>query len=299
VKIYFSKYQIESVNPSNARYAALVREGALLKLEDGTNFCGYADLHPYPEFGDQPLDVHLENLAEGRLTALTQRALAFAHTDSLGRRAHRNLFDGLVLPQCHRQVSNIEEAHEAFSAGFQILKIKMGRDLVKETKLIEEIAKFDTTKLRLDFNGVLSFVEFQKWWAVLSDEVKSQIDFIEDAYHEISKLEPTAPLAWDWLRPKKVEIQILKPTRDSLEAVRTDKRIVFTHAFGHLLGQATSLWTAARFYKRFPSRLEVCGLYPSQVTPAWKTRGPKVLPPQGSGFGLDEILREEAWQLLT
>lgn len=299
MKIYCSRYEIKANKPSNSRYAGLVREGALLKLDDGPNFCGYSDLHPYPEFGDQSLNVQLSDLKKGKLSELVRRALAFAHTDALARRARRNLFHGLALPQCHKQIFTLSEAKEAVAEGFSHLKIKMGRDLVAETKLLDQVADLGPEKLRLDFNGVLSHADFQKWWAVLADPIKVRIDFIEDAFHEISKPSGSAPLAWDWLRPRKIQIRIVKPTRDNLEVIDTSRRVVFTHAFGHLLGQATNLWAAARFYKRFPQRLEVCGLFPSEKSAEWRTNGPRLVPPQGVGFGFDQLLASQSWEPLT
>jgi o-succinylbenzoate synthase len=285
MKFYWSRYH---------------ENGALLKLIDGPSFCGHSDIRAYPEYGDATLDEHLENLLKGKLSQLVKRALAFAHTDALGRRSQRNLFAGLSLPRCHKQIRTVKEAQAGSADGFKVFKIKMGRSLESETALLLEVAKLGL--LRLDFNGLLSHSEFHLWWNILPAEVKAKIDFVEDAFHDISKSSDkkiSAPLAWDWLPAKNCNIKIVKPTRDNLELVRTDRRVIFTHSFGHLLGQATSLWTAARFYKRFPNCLEICGLMPSEETPLWPHQGPQLMPPKGLGFGLDEMLSTVKWEVLS
>ena len=50
---------------------ARTREGALIRVGDG-----FADVHPWPELGDAPLDEQLALLARGETTPLSERSLA-------------------------------------------------------------------------------------------------------------------------------------------------------------------------------------------------------------------------------
>src|SRR5690242_8481054 len=72
------------------------RHGALIRAGDGV-----ADVHPWPELGDAPLDEQLALLARGEMTPLTARSLACATLDARARVAGRSLFDGLTIPPSH------------------------------------------------------------------------------------------------------------------------------------------------------------------------------------------------------
>src|SRR5947207_12510223 len=72
------------------------RVGALIRISDG-----FADVHPWPELGDLPLDEQLSLLARGVTTPLTARSLCFAALDAEARAASRNLFEGLTIPPSH------------------------------------------------------------------------------------------------------------------------------------------------------------------------------------------------------
>ena len=45
------------------------RRGALIRVGSG-----FADFHPWPELGDEPLETQLAKLARGETTPLTRRA---------------------------------------------------------------------------------------------------------------------------------------------------------------------------------------------------------------------------------
>lgn len=297
MKILISKYKFE--NPK-------LEGGALLKVVWGIHQIGYADLICHPKLGDLPLETHLQSLIEGTPTQLSMRALSFAAIDAKARRQSQNLLFGLALPKAHKMVRNLESVQLAQQNEFSHIKIKMGTDLNHETQLLEEVAKIaPELKIRLDFNGRLTFSEFSKWWAALAKDIKSQIDFIEDAYSDSGAID--APLAWDWLneplearveriKRNQKKIQVIKPSHHSIEGLEIHDRVVFTHAMGHWLGQAAALWAAARFYQRFPHQREVCGLSLAPALSSWPQRGPMLTPPPGTGFGFDDLLQEQKWE---
>jgi o-succinylbenzoate synthase len=53
------------------------RHGALIRVDGG-----FADIHPWPELGDLPLDQQLALLARDETTPLTQASLEFASIDA-------------------------------------------------------------------------------------------------------------------------------------------------------------------------------------------------------------------------
>ena len=63
MKIWISRYELTARVNLNARARSIVRRGALLCVGSG-----FADLHPWPELGDQDLDQQLSGLARGQRT---------------------------------------------------------------------------------------------------------------------------------------------------------------------------------------------------------------------------------------
>ena len=88
----------------------LSRRGALLKVEWALGQIGYSDLHPWPEFGEQPLDVHLEQLSSMKFTRLTEISLEFNYIDREFRLLKRNAFLGLIIPRSHKLLIDIRQA---------------------------------------------------------------------------------------------------------------------------------------------------------------------------------------------
>src|SRR5687768_6861088 len=73
-----------------------IREGALLRVDDG-----FADVHPWPELGDLPLDSQLALLVRGEITPLTAASVRLARLDGDARRRGISLFEGLTIPLSH------------------------------------------------------------------------------------------------------------------------------------------------------------------------------------------------------
>ena len=62
---------------------------------------GYGCVHPWPEFGDAPVEEQLRLLSEGVTTPVTAMALRCAEIDGEARRAGVSLFEGLEIPRSH------------------------------------------------------------------------------------------------------------------------------------------------------------------------------------------------------
>ena len=142
------RYSLKPRRPLSALAGAAPREGALLRAGDG-----FADVHPWPELGDAPLDEQLALLARGETTPLTRRSLWFASVWK------RDLFEGLTIPRSHWPGSDPP-------AGFDTVKVKMPGGALP-----------DGVRLRLDFNASIDAAEFARIARTLPRE---RIDFIED-----------------------------------------------------------------------------------------------------------------------
>jgi hypothetical protein len=90
----------------------------------------------------------------------------------------------------------------------------------------------------------------------------------------------------------------------ALAAAHTGMEIVVTHSMDHPLGQSVALWTAMRLRQRHgdlvrEGGLQAVGLYqPDEFATEIKTKGPRAIPPQGTGFGFDGLLAKLPWTLL-
>src|SRR3954463_14889162 len=91
---YFWRY--ERVPKRRLSAIAGRRLGALIRVGDG-----FADVHPWPELGDAPLDQQLALLARGETTALTRASLRFAELDAAARHDGRWLFERVTIPMSH------------------------------------------------------------------------------------------------------------------------------------------------------------------------------------------------------
>jgi len=282
------------------------RRGALLKVQWQSHLVGYSDLHPWPEFGEAPLDSHLESFSNGDPTPLAEISLEYSYLDAQFRRRRRNAFLGLVLPKSHLLVHDADRlpdgAKEKWSAeGYSHLKIKLGARLKDETKALEKLARSQVFKLRLDFNGKLTVEEFTAWWSSLSSEVRQAIDFVEDPIAE-GDLKIAGPWADDWYRLRGATVRIIKPAREELEEIGSYRRVVFTHSLDHPLGLATAVWSAAQYYKHHPEKTEVCGLSAPNAyelnafSKVWSCEGPRMKPTPGTGFGFDDLLESIRWE---
>src|SRR6185369_9382043 len=148
---FFWRYELTPKRRLSAIARDAPRQGALIRVGNGV-----ADVHPWPELGDLPIDEQLALLARGETTALTRRSLHFASLDAAARAESRSLFDGLMIPPSHWPGSDPP-------ASFDIAKLKS----------IERLP--ERVRLRIDFNATLTADEFLRLKLP-----RDRIDFIED-----------------------------------------------------------------------------------------------------------------------
>lgn len=302
MKIWVHPYQlrpcIEKVQP---------RIGALVKVEWALHQIGYSDLHPYPEFGEATLDVHIDSLAKVDFTRLAEISLEYNYMDREFRLLKRNAFLGMIIPRTHRLVMEVEKMNSQTlnqwqKEGVSHIKVKMGADLKRETEAFTELAFSSSILWRMDFNGRLTEQEFMAWWKQLDDSVRARIDFVEDPLKESEQLKTPGPWADDWLKQKFSKIRVVKPAREAAEELISYDRVVFTHALEHPFGQACAAWAAANYYGQHPKKMEVCGLAaaaiyePDEFSKVWSCEGPRMKPTTGYGFGFDNLLESLKWE---
>ncbi|HEX7149956.1 MAG TPA: enolase C-terminal domain-like protein [Thermoanaerobaculia bacterium] len=253
------------------------REGALLRVGDG-----YADVHPWPELGDLPLDEQLARLARGATTRLTSASLVCAELDGQARVAGRSLFAGLTIPLSHWTG---EDAPDAFDT----------------VKLKGIPASWPDKRLRLDFNATLTAEEFVRIAETLPHE---RIDFVEDPC-------PYDPAVWRALRERTglrlaldretatdaVDLLVVKPALGGqwMEGVE----MVVTTYFDHPIGQFYAAYVAATNQVSARNGLFTHVAYEANAFSERITAdGARLLPPEGTGLGFDDLLRSLPWKRL-
>ncbi|HEX9982520.1 MAG TPA: hypothetical protein VGF69_04585 [Thermoanaerobaculia bacterium] len=272
------------------------REGALLRVDDG-----YADVHPWPELGDLPLDEQLARLARGETTNLTRASLACAKLDGEARANNRSLFEGLTIPLSHW-------TGEGAPAAFDTVKVKAGSDFRFA------ISDFRGKRVRLDFNATLTPEQFLRIAETLP---RDQIDFIEDPC-------PYDAAMWRTLRDQTglrlaldreiafdaVDVLVIKPAIADLRnhstvdgqhsTLNIAPEVVVTSYLDHPLGQFHAAYIAAT--NDVSPR---CGLFthvvyePNAFSECIEADGARLLPPAGSGLGFDDLLRSLPWKRLA
>jgi O-succinylbenzoate synthase len=278
----FWRYELTPKRRLSSIAADGPRHGALIRVDGGV-----ADVHPWPELGDLPLDEQLAQLTRGETTALTKASLEFASIDGAARRDGRNAFDGLTIPPSHWP--GPDPAPE-----FGTVKLK-SIDVIPER-----------VRLRIDFNAALTAEEFVEIAATLPRE---RIDFIEDPC-------PYDAAVWRDLRDRtglrlaldrapassrhdadSYDVLIVKPAVDEMPC--SDAEIVVTSYMDHPIGQLCAAYAAA--IARITS---TCGLIThvlfenDSFIERMRIDGTRLVPPGGTGWGFDDLLENLPWQKL-
>ena len=282
------------------------REGALLRVGEG-----YGCIHPWPELGDETLDVLLEDLQGARVTTLVGRALECAERftqdeffcDSSGQR--HTLESHATLPRLL-----FSEVQNAVKAGFSAVKVKRGKDWMRmRRKTTALMQAFPDLRWRFDFNGALT--SHRELSQFLGSIPSSQVDFIEDPFMDESLAEHWrgVPLAHDRVIPQDLHLEqnylIGKPALQSREQLTQlagahPDRVVFTSYMDHPLGQCFALSEASTFYASHGiTTPPLCGLVTHQLyadTPyhaLFPSYAPSLSMPERSA--LVELLERESW----
>ena len=274
------KYELKPKRRLSAIAAEGSRRGALIRIDGG-----YADIHPWPELGDAPLNEQLALLARGETTPLTRASLKFADIDRAARRDERSLFDGLTIPPSHWPGPDPP-------GGFDTVKLKS----------IDRIPEH--VRLRIDFNATLTPEEFVRIAATLP---RQRIDFIEDPC-------PYDAATWTDLRARTglrlaldrgsvagqrrgADVLVIKPAIEEIPPA--DSELVVTSYMDHPIGQLCAAYAAATTGITTTCGLVTHVLYePDPFIDRMQIEGTRLVPPGGTGWGFDDLLEGLPWRTL-
>ncbi len=319
-------YTLRSRGSLNAVSQRREFHGALIKVNEGIG-C----LHPWPEFGDAPIDEQLKILRAGGTSKVIERALRMTAVDGEARSRGVSLFAGLEIPPSHFSFDQNQSAEEQMrriiSEGWQAIKIKGAADREKVIAVLVGIVRLagDTQlKLRVDFNSCLTAPQFADFMRALPSNVRGRIDFIEDSFPYdgaawfAAQNELGVRLACDKGLIQSEEtssaecgyaVAVLKPGRRewraTLAAIPANARIVMTSAMDHAIGQSFAAWEAAMAWRELGARMDLCGLCTEQLfeRDAFFERlsrhsGLLNVDRMGTGLGFDAVLAELKWEEL-
>ncbi len=138
MKVWYSPYQLRPITFANSQVKSRYRLGALLRVRLANGAIGFSDLCPFSDMGDSPLELELRQMHQGKPSVLAERSLHFATKDAQARVEGRSLYTQvkiknhfLITDITHFDLSRIEKL---VSSGYTEFKIKMGRDLIKESE---------------------------------------------------------------------------------------------------------------------------------------------------------------------
>ena len=288
MNIWYWRYELVPRRRLSAIAVDAPRQGALVRIDDGI-----ADVHPWPELGDAPIDSQLDHLRHGQATPLTRRSLAMARVDGGARRAGRSLFEGLSVPPSHWPLAAGDVPEP-----FDTVKVKMSPG----TRLDPALARY---RLRLDFNGTMDSASFLLFAAALPADVRRSIDFVEDPC-------PYDAVTWRDVRGRTglrlaldrnegeegVDVLVVKPAVQELP--RTSREVVITSYMDHPVGQLGAAFVAATSGTSATCGLITNVLYESDpFLERMQLDATRLVPPSGTGIGFDDLLEKLPWRKLT
>lgn len=323
IKISSYSYSLRPMTSLNAITPVKEREGALLKIEWPDQKTGYADLHPWPELGDVPLQVHLQDLSKGKISSLVEQSIWLALRDAQWRADKKNYFDDGMAVRNNFTISNIHDVVPGFldeikTEGYTTVKLKVGRDLKQEIGFLSNLAATGL-KIRLDFNAIGSWQIFEKFMSQVPATVLPFIEYVEDPFPYEEKswgdAQKLAPIAVDnefhkvrWNRNEKppFDVMVVKPARvDVDKAVEYCKKwnlkMTITSSMDHPVGVAHSVGVAMELKKLHGDMILEAGcmthrLYQMDLfLTELFTQGPYFAKGRGYGIGFDNILKALPW----
>lgn len=270
---------------------------------DGVGY-GYADIFPWPEFGDPSTEQIPRDLISQRISPLLSQSLIMAATDALARAEGQSLLAGVQIKN-HFLVMDVHQItsqtlENALRSGFTSFKFKLGSlgDAEAFKRVSEVLPSF--VAVRLDFNTRGSLQILREL-----HQLDLNFQFVEDPFAQANLWSAEG---WDFAYDQppfsysdvKTQWQVVKPARQSVDDIQAQK-IVFTSSMDHPIGIAHGLLQAARFGPQtFDYGFLSQSIYEDTIFhSALHCEGPLLTVEPGQGIGFDTILASLQWQELA
>ncbi len=325
MELFYVPYQLSpkgSLNSQTNSQTSLKapRTGILLKLQRN-KWVGYSDLHPWSELGDEPLEDHIKAFFQKAPSFLGRVTMSQAHRDGDARAANMSLVSDLPLLKNNLIVSDLDSLTQDKLAlnkklGFEVIKLKAGRDLEKELFYCKKILDTGNFCLRLDFNSSLEWNSFQKFFESIPTKyieyAEDPMPYTVEVWSEAQKFLPLAldfearKISWQNHEKPVAQVLIIKPQRMNMEAVvgclkAWKINFTVTSSMDHPLGVVQAYSWAQQLQKEFPMQTRTPGCLTLDVfekTPYHNeilVEGPWLKSVTGSGAGFKKLLEGESW----
>jgi O-succinylbenzoate synthase len=318
--IYIHEYLLRSGVALNSASHRRNFPGALLRVG-----AGYGCVHPWPEFGDAPIEEQLNLLAEGTTTPVTEMALHCAQIDGAAREAGVSLFDGLEIPRSHYSWSfgqdTAPQIQRILEEGWPAIKAKGFANYGETLRFLDTTARAGESvnlRLRVDFNGCLEPPAFGKFLEFMPLRVYRQLDFVEDPFiYDAAMWEQcrtkwgvklALDKAWKW-GTTGFDAVVVKPARRDWRTVAArhpGQPLVLTSAMDHAVGQMFAAYEAAQARRELGDKIGLCGLLtqhlftPDSFFERVQVRGGYLTPDlSGGGLGFGDVLEKLPWRKLA
>lgn len=323
--IWYSTYQLYPKGTLNSKTKTQFRQGALLRIRFEDGRVGFADLCPFSEMGDHPLDFELQQLKYSKPTQLGERSLHFAQKDAQARAEKKTLYRSDVLIKNHFLISDLarfdlSRLSRIEASGYTEFKVKMGRDLAAESEILENmVGKLSyNARLRLDFNCSLNRERFEMWFEKAQRWLRPALEFIEDPFAYDPETWRQVSRRWGVtfaldqaenvlkVGAEGAQIIVIKPAIQNVEKIiemfkASGKKFVFTHYMDFPVGQMFAFAEAQSVKAQLGEMMLTCGLQHHDIyegftfQDAIRYDGPQILPPEGWGIGFDTLLENLSW----
>lgn len=323
-------YSLRSRGSLNAVSQRREFHGALIKVNEGVG-C----IHPWPEFGDSPVDEQIKILRAGGTSRVIERALHMAAVDGDARRRGVSLFEGLEIPPSHyswdQNQSSEAQMQRVTDEGWRAVKTKGWGNVSEVLRWLDDRsvdfsppsadslrAEVGAPFWRMDFNSCLTETQLNDLMTRMPEHLRSTLDFVEDPFPynaegwTHTQRTHGIRLALDkQLRDANAgfDVAVLKPGRrewrELVGELPPHVRIVMTSAMDHAIGQTFAAYEAALAWKELGLRMDLCGLCTEHLfeKDAFFERicshgGNLEVDRSGTGLGFDAVIANLPWQKL-
>lgn len=318
--IYYWEYQLRSEAALNAASVRRAFPGALIRRGAGVG-C----LHPWPEFGDAPIEEQLRLLRDGAPSAIGRLALRCAELDGAARTAGRSLFDGLEIPASHYSWSfghaTGPQVELLLAERWPALKAKgfaNWGETMRFLEACERATRGADLRFRVDFNGCLEAASFHQFIEFMPLRVYRALDFVEDPYPYDAAAWQGSQSRWGvrlaldkgWREADRgFDHVVVKPSRRDWRKVAArhpESPLVLTSAMDHPIGQMFAAYEAAVARAELGERVGLCGLCTQHLFAADPflervlSPGGRLQPDRtGGGLGFGDQIEKLPWRRLT
>ncbi len=324
MKISYYQYQLDPVVELNAVTNQKPRRGILIQVEWPGAVIGYADLHPWPEFGDGPLDEQLSDLRKGKISFQLEQSIWLAKRDALARKADVSLWELAPRLKNNFLITDVSKATDdvldrAKQGGFSTIKMKAGRDFDQDMEFATKVLKSANFMLRIDFNCLAQWQYYEKYMSSLEKSLRARIDYVEDpfpyefeiykearAFSRVAVDRDFSKINFDERNAPPVDQLILKPAHQDVDKFMVQAKkwmipVTVTSYMDHPVGMVHAALVAADLKKKHDTLIGTIGcmhhhLYHKDIfQTAMTIAGPYIQRVGGKGIGFDFFFHQITW----